>query len=150
MTKIRMSGPSARRRRTTKGNVLVESALIFLMFFSMLIGVFDFGQFLFIHQSLVERVRSAARWGAINNPTDSAAITNMVLYNQSATPPLGTSAYFSLTADNVFVTTPGSGSDNYRLNLQVSGYSYSIFSLNIAGSYVGPPITVSVPLGLFN
>jgi hypothetical protein len=54
--------PSARRRRTSKGNVLVESALIFLMFFSMLIGVFDFGQFLFIHQSLVERVRSAARW----------------------------------------------------------------------------------------
>jgi len=129
---------------------MVESALIFLMFFSLLIGVFDFGQFLFIHQSLVERVRSAARWGAINNPSDSAAITNMVLYNQAATPPAGTGAYFSLTAGNVFVTTPGSGSDNYRLTLQVSGYSYSIFSLNIAGSYVGPPITVSVPLGLFN
>src|SRR5204862_5588050 len=37
MKKIRMSGPAARRRRTSKGNVLVESALIFLMFFSMLI-----------------------------------------------------------------------------------------------------------------
>jgi Flp pilus assembly protein TadG len=150
MTKIRTSGLASRRRRTSKGNVLVESALIFLMFFSMLIGVFDFGQFLFIHQSLVERVRSAARWGAINNPSDSAAITNMVLYNQAATPPAGTSSYFSLTAGNVFVTSPGSGTDNYRLTLQVSGYSYSIFSLNIAGSYVGPAITVSVPLGLFN
>jgi Flp pilus assembly protein TadG len=150
MTTASTSGPATRRRKTSKGNVMVESALIFLMFFSMLIGVFDFGQFLFIHQSLVERVRSAARWGAINNPADSAAITNMVLYNQAATPPAGTAGYFSLNAGNVFVTTPGSGSDNYRLTLQVSGYSYSIFSLNIAGSYVGPPITVSVPLGLFN
>lgn len=150
MTKVSMSSRAARRRRTSKGNVMVESALIFLMFFSMLIGVFDFGQFLFIHQSLVERVRSAARWGAINNPADTAAITNMVLYNQAATPPVGTGGYFSLTAGNVLVTTPGSGSDNYRLTLQVSGYSYSIFSLNIAGSYVGPAITVSVPLGLFN
>lgn len=150
MTKFSRSGRTARRRRTSKGNVLVESALLFLIFFSMLIGVFDFGQFLFIHQSLVERVRSAARWGAINNPSDSAAITNMVLYNQAATPPAGTSPYFSLNAGNVFVTTLGSGTDNYRLTLQVSGYSYSIFSLNIAGSYVGPPITVSVPLGLFN
>jgi Flp pilus assembly protein TadG len=150
MTKIRMSGPAARRRRSSKGNVLVESALIFLMFFSMLIGVFDFGQFLFIHQSLVERVRSSARWGAINNPSDSAAITNMVLYNQAGTPPAGTAGYFSLNAGNVLVTTPGSGTDNYRLTLLISGYSYSIFSLNIAGSYVGPAITVSVPLGLFN
>jgi len=151
MTKIRMSGLASRpRRRTSGGNVLVESALIFLMFFSMLIGVFDFGQFLFIHQALVERVRSAARWGAINNPADAAAITNMVLYNQAAAPPEGTAAYFSLSALNVFVTTPGVGTDNYRLNLLVSGYSYSIFSLNIAGHYVGPPITVSVPLGLFN
>jgi len=150
MTKVRMSISVARRQRTSRGNVMVESALIFLMFFSLLIGVFDFGQFLFIHQSLVERVRSAARWGAINNPSDSAAITNMVLYNQAATPPTGTAGYFSLNAGNVFVTTPGVGTDNYRLNLLVSGYSYSIFSLNIAGSYVGPPITVSVPLGLFN
>jgi len=149
MTKIRKSGEASRRRKS-KGNVLVESALIFLMFFSMLIGVFDFGQFLFIHQSLVERVRSAARWGAINNPGDSAAITNMVLYNQAATPAAGTAGYFSLNAGNVLVTTPGSGTDNYRLTLLVSGYSYSIFSLNIAGSYVGPAITVSVPLGLFN
>ena len=150
MTQLKMGSSVARRRRTSKGNVMVESALIFLMFFSLLIGVFDFGQFLFIHQSLVERVRSAARWGAINNPSDSAAITNMVLYNQAATPAAGTGSYFALTAGNVFVTTPGSGSDNYRLNLQVSGYSYSIFSLNIAGSYIGPTITVSVPLGLFN
>lgn len=145
-----MGSIASRRRRTSKGSVFVESALIFIAFFSMLIGAFDCGQFLFIHQALVERVRYAARWGAINDPTDSASITNMVLYNQAATPPLGTASYFNLIGANVTVTNPGSGTDDYRLNLQISGYSYSVFSPYIAGRYPGPQITVSVPLGLYN
>ena len=81
------SNSASRRRRKNQGNVIIESALIFIVFFGMLIGAFDFGQFLFVHQALVERVRSAARWGAINDATDSAAITNMVLYNQAGAPP---------------------------------------------------------------
>ncbi len=145
-----MGGNTSRRRRTSKGSVLVETALIFLVFAGMLIGAFDFGQFLFVHQALVERARSAARWGAITDPTDSASITNMVLYNQATTPSAGTGSYFNLTAANVTVTNPGSGTDDYRLNLQVSGYSYTILSPYIAGSYTGPLISVSVPLGLYN
>ncbi len=145
-----MGGNTSRRRRRSKGSVLVETALIFLVFAGMLIGAFDFGQFLFVHQALVERARSAARWGAITDPTDSASITNMVLYNQETTPPPGTGSYFNLTAGNVTVTNPGSGTDDYRLNLQVSGYSYTILSPYIAGSYTGPLISVSVPLGLYN
>jgi hypothetical protein len=57
----------------------------------------------------------------------------MVLYNQSGNAASGNQRLLFAERGNVFVTTPGSGSDNYRLNLQVSGYSYSIFSLNIAG-----------------
>lgn len=143
-------GNTSRRRRTSKGSVLVETALIFLAFASMLIGACDFGQFLFIHQALVERARYSARWGAINDPTDSVSITNMVLYNQAASPPPGTASYFNLTAGNVTVTNPGLGTDDYRLNLQVSGYSYAVFSLFIAGTYTGPPIIVSIPLGLYD
>ena len=46
--------------------MFVEFALIFLIYFSLLLGTFDFGQFLFIHQALVERARWAARWGMIS------------------------------------------------------------------------------------
>jgi Flp pilus assembly protein TadG len=145
-----MAGSTSRRRRTSKGAVMLETALIFAVFAVMLIGTFDFGQFLFIHQALVERARYAARWGAINDPTDSTSITNMVLYNQSAAPPLGTSGYFNLAASNVVVSNPGSGTDNYRLNITISGYTYNILSPYIAGTYTGPTITVSVPLGLYN
>ncbi len=148
------------RRRTSKGNAMVETALIFIVFAAMLIGAFDFGQYLFIHQALIERARSAARWGAINDPTNHTSIANMVLYNQSSTPPSGTASYFNLTTGstdaqgnntgNVFVTNPDSGTDSYRLNVQISGYSYQMLSPYITGTYTGIPITVSVPLGQFN
>src|SRR5437879_2939538 len=49
-----------------RGNTLVESALDFGAFLFMLIGVFDFGQFLFVHQTLVERARNAVRYAAAN------------------------------------------------------------------------------------
>jgi len=136
-----------RRKKTSGGTVLVETALIFLVFLCLLLGAFDFGQFLFIHQALVERARYAVRLGAITDPTDTAAITNTVLYGQPTSTGGGT--YFNLTAANVFVTSPGSGTDDYRLNLKLSGYKYIILSPYIAGSYTGPQINVSVPLGIF-
>jgi hypothetical protein len=89
------------------------------------------------------------RWGSINGPTNTTAISNMVLYNQSATPPDGTPTYYGLSAGNLAISTAGSGTDDYRLTMRVSGYSYNVFSLNIVGSYIGPAITVSVPLGMF-
>lgn len=141
---------SLRRNATSKGSVLVETALVFLIFVTMLIGIFDFGQFLFVQQALVERARSAARWGAINNPTDATSIANMVLYNQSATPPDGTASLFGLTSSNISVTNPDSGTNNYRLSITISGYSYTVLSPYIGGSYTGPPVTVSVPLGVFD
>src|SRR2546425_8224678 len=90
----RTVGPqiSQRRRKSSGGNVIVETALIFIVFFLMIIGAFDFGQFLFVHQALVERVRSSARWGAINDPTDHSSVVNMVMYSQSAAPVNGTAS----------------------------------------------------------
>jgi Flp pilus assembly protein TadG len=130
--------------------VIVETSLIFIVFFGMLISAFDFAQSLFVQQALVERARYAARWGAINDPTDSASIINMVLYYQAATPASGTPSYFNLTSSNVTVTNPDSATDQYRLNVKISGYSYTLLSPYFPGSYTGSPITVSVPLGLYN
>jgi len=150
MRNIGSEEKTARRLWTSKGNVFVETALIFVVFATMLIGIFDFGQFLFIHQALVERARYAARWGAINDPTDSTSITNMILYYQAAAPSSGTPSYFGLTAANVLVTNPNSGTNDYRLNVTISGYSYTMISPYIGGTYTGAPITVSVPLGVFD
>jgi len=140
----------ASRRQTSKGATFVEMALIYLVFAIMLIGAFDFGQFLFVHQALVERARYAARWGAINDPTDTTSVSNMVRFFQSTDPGGGTPSYFNLTSGNVVVTNPGAGTDNYRLNIQISGYSFVSLSPYIGGNLTGLPVTVSVPLGLYN
>ena len=140
---------SQRRVRRSRGSSVVETALCGLIFFCMLLGAFDFGQFLFIHQALVVRARTAARWGAINDPTNSTGITNMVLYNKSSRPD-DASAYFNLSSSNVIVSNADSGTNDHRLNVQISGYTYKMFSPYIAGSYTGPLILVSVPLGPYN
>jgi Flp pilus assembly protein TadG len=137
------------RQKRQKGAAVVESAFIFLILFSMIIGIFDFGQFLFVHQALVERARGAARWGAIYSPSDSSAIRNKVLYNQ-ATQPVDATGYFGLTAGNVLVAESGVGTDHYRLTVQIVNFPYKVLSPVIGGSYTGPTIRVSVPMGLYN
>ena len=106
---------------------MVELSLIFVLFSTLLIGVMDFGQALFYQQGVVERVRVAARYGAIHDPTDATAITNVLLYNQSQTPTDGRRTFFNLNASMVSVSTPGAGTDNYRLTVTVSGYSFPMF-----------------------
>src|SRR5437870_2818707 len=94
---------SQHRQRRSKGAVFVEAGFVFIIFAFMLMGAFDFGQFLFIHQALVERSRSAARWGAVTNPTDTTAIQNMVIYNQTTVSVGVSSGIFGLTSSMVSV-----------------------------------------------
>ena len=140
--------PISRTRNSQKGSAIVESAFIFIVFTALLIGAFDFGQFLFIHQALVERARNAIRWGATKDAT-TTEIQNKVLYDQ-ATVPTTPDPYFGLTTSMVTVASTGSGTDNFRLTISIHDYPYTIVSPWIAGSYTGPNINVAVPLGLFN
>lgn len=144
---------NSKSRKRQRGSVFVETAFIFTTFAFMLIGAFDFGQFLFIHQALVERARSAARWGAVNDPTNHTSIQNMVLYNQSTAPgnwdehSNNQSGYFGLTSDMVQVSDPGSGTNDYRLVVFITNYPYTVLSPYIGGTHVGPNITLSYPIG---
>jgi hypothetical protein len=126
---------------------MLELALICLVFFSLLIGTFDFGQFLFIHQALVERARYAARWGMASTTATNAQIQNMVMYGQSTA---GTNAYFGLTIPMVTVTQSNANTANWIITVNISNYPYQMLSPYIAGTYHGPNINVVVPLGLYD
>ncbi len=165
-------------RTAKRGSVLVETSLIFIAFFALLIGIFDFGQFLFIHQALVERARWAARSGVAGTTCGGSCtdtqIINLVLYGSSTA---GTTSYFGMTAGtvsngactggNVCVqeyNSPASSSctssidvcDNYRTELRIYNYKYGMFTpgtflgAGLAGSYNGPNITVEVPRGRYD
>ena len=148
------------RRKRSRGNAIVESALAFIVFFTLLLGAFDFGQFLFVHQALTERARYAARWGAINDPSDTTSTMNMVLYS-SSTQPSGATGYFGLTScttggspatqtGGVCVNYYDSGTDNARVVVDIVNYQYTMLSPYIGGTYSGPSIEVTVPIGQLN
>ena len=141
---------SRRRQKNSRGAVIIETGLIFVVFTFMLMGAFDFAQFLFIHQALVDRVRTAARWGAVTDPTNTSAIQNMVLYNQTTVPVGVSSGIFGLTSDKVTVVTEASGTDDYRLVVVITNYTYEMISPIIGGTHTGANVMVSIPLGLTN
>jgi len=126
---------------------MLELSFIFLVFLCLLLGAFDFGQFLFIHQALVERARYAARWGMTNSAATTAEIQNMVVYGQSTA---GSNGYFGLTPSMVTVTFSNANTLNWRISVLVQNYPYKMLSPYIAGNYTGPNINVSVPLGLYD
>ena len=123
MLTVSETGPLAASARRRRGSAMVELCFCFLVFFCMMLGVFDFGQFLFVHQALVERARWALRYGVANHTanTDSTASTtedttcagdgsitalktciqNEMLYYSSTA---GTNGYFGLTSAMVTVT----------------------------------------------
>ncbi len=127
---------------SARGQSLVESALVALVFLVTLIGIFDLGQIFFIHQSFVERVRNAARYGVVNTFNETA-FKNMVLYNQTTVPEGQTSGMFGLTADQLTVTQYDTGTSAHRIVVAINSYPYRFFSPLIAGIFTGRPILVS-------
>ncbi len=138
-----------RRRKNQKGSAMVESAFIFTVLFIMLLGIFDLGRILFVHQALTDRVRAATRWGAANGASNTTGITNMVLYN-AATQPNGATGYFGLTSDKVTVTQSGSGTADNRLTVSITGYTYKTVTPFFTRTLTGPKIQVTQALGVFN
>ena len=138
-----------RRRKHQKGSAMVESAFIFTVLAVMLLGIFDLGRILFVHQALTDRVRSAARWGAANGAGNTTAITNMVLYN-ATTQPNGATGFFGLTSNKVTVTQAGAGTADNRLTVSITGYTYKTVTPFFTRTLTGPKIQVTQALGLFN
>jgi hypothetical protein len=116
-----------------RGQSIVESTLILLVFLVCLIGILDFGQVMFINQGWVERCRAGARWGAVN-PYDPAKIQNVVRFNQSTDPPNGTAPFVGLSAANVVVSHPNAGTEEERIVVAINNYRFYFFSPWIAGA----------------
>ena len=133
---------STNNRARKRGQAIVEGALVTLVLAAVLIGVFDLGLVLFIHQTFATRVRSAVRYGVVI-PYDETVIKNMVLYGQ---PTAGATGAFGLTAAMVSVVRTGVGTNDERIVVTISGYPYRFFSPWIGGAFNGRSIMASLPL----
>lgn len=137
--------------RRVQGQTLVEATLVLLVFFAMLLGVIDCGQILYAHQAMVDRVRSAVRWGTVH-PFDGTGeqVANLVLYDQPQEPGDGRTAFLGLTRANVQVRyqpPTADRPDDETLTVAVVNYESHFFSPWIAKTIVSPrPVLVSAPV----
>jgi Flp pilus assembly protein TadG len=132
------------RGRRCRGSTLVESAIVLMLFLVILIGVMDFGQVLFFHHFLNERVRSGARY-AIVHAYDPAAVKNVVAYNSPTVPP-GAVPLFGLSPAQVSVNRYDAGTANDRIEVSVNTFSMHFISPWLMRDFTPGPFRAVMPL----
>jgi Flp pilus assembly protein TadG len=123
-------------RQNQRGQAFVESGLTMLIFLPVLIGIMDFGQFLYLHLSLTERTRAAAHYGAITTYTDGSDIANVAIYNDpagaanGATPLLPNLQTADSTKDGyVTASLTSAGTDDARIRVTITNYPYNFLMM---------------------
>ena len=128
-------------QRKQSGQAILESALIMLVFLLIFIGILDFGQFLYFHQSLTERARAGARYSAAHpcaaDLTCPDAI-NVAIYNDPAGAASGASALLpnvnlpgarpDVNKATITATLSSPGTDDARVMVTISNYPYNFVS----------------------
>jgi hypothetical protein len=97
-----------KRARKQAGQSLVETSLILAAFMGLLLGMTGVGELLFVRQTLADRAREAARWGALN-PYDPAKIRDMVRFG-------------SIAASDIEVTNPGCPGIDCRVSVFIPAH----------------------------
>jgi hypothetical protein len=139
-----------------RGSVLIEASLIMLVALMVIVATFDFGQFLFFHQTLAERARLAARYGALNwdRGCDATCVKNMVVYRQPTVPANGVPAdnlvVPGLTTANVNVTIPNPTVQGWdaRVIVKIQNYRFKVFTpwLSSTGTMTARALTATSPI----
>jgi Flp pilus assembly protein TadG len=147
-------------RNNQTGQALVESAFVLMIFLVMFIGIVDFGQFLYFHQSLSERARAAARYAAVhgtNTTVDTTAISNYAVYNDPAGTANGATALLPCIASSctgndgtavqatVTATLSNARTDDARVIVSINDYPYNFFSPFMSKATWFRTVRASVP-----
>lgn len=135
-----------------RGQSLVEGTLVMLVFFALLLGVLDCGQILFAHQSLVERVRAAVRWGTLHSEDGPDRVVNFVLYGQPDAPAMTTLGFLGMTEDNVraeYRTPSPLRPDDNLLHVEIVNFKSNLFTPWFAAGLISPrPVSMTAPVVL--
>lgn len=102
------------------GQSLIESAFVLAAFMGLLVGIGGIGESLFVRQTLADRARVAARWGALNS-YDPAAIQRMVIFETDAPSP-NQAAFLGLTPADVQVSNPGCPGPGCRISVAIPSH----------------------------
>ena len=133
-------------KRSQKGAVFVETALVMLTFIIVMVGIADFATFLHLHQAITERTRNVARIAAIED-LSATKIQNLIAYGVETVPDdAKLPGYFGLKPSNIAVSVQDRGLSSQRLIVTVSGLSFPLVSPLLSGRGRNMPIRMSLPL----
>ena len=149
----------ADHRKNERGATIAEFAVVALLFFTMLIGIIEFGRLLYTHNALTDATRAGARFGALHHgatAADQTAVKNYVVYGPNGTydakgnptsPPL----IANLTTDMVIVDFEGVDADGdpatvgntaYGTNLGSCTVSIENYQFNLSIPVIGRTLTL--------
>lgn len=68
-------------KRSERGAAVAEFAVACLFFFTVLIGIIEFGRLLYTHNALTDAARRGARYATLHTE-DAACVRNIVIYGE--------------------------------------------------------------------
>jgi hypothetical protein len=110
-------------KKSERGAAVAEFAVACLFFFTMLIGIIEFGRLLYTHNALTDAARRGARYASLH-AENVACVQNIVIYGEkhvdsSCAPNAGASPLVNgITSATINVTYVGADLDNYRHRLR--------------------------------
>lgn len=132
-------------RANQRGQSAIEGVLVLTALLAIVIAILDFGQVMFLHQTLTERARAAARYAGLH-PDQTDQARNLVLYGSTTAPGGAPTGFWGLTTSQVNVARVNRDSNEDSMVVTISGYQFKFFSLWISGSHRGKPIVASSPV----
>jgi Flp pilus assembly protein TadG len=105
------------RRRSGRGQALVEFALVIPIFLLLIFGLVDLGRAVFANNSLAEAARDGARYGSVQarsyNDATRALVAEWTLDRLEAVP--GARVTVTCVPDNVAASGCSGGGDDYLI-----------------------------------
>lgn len=148
-----------KNRRNERGTTVAEFAVVALLFFTVIIGIIEFGRLLYTHNALTDATRRGARYASIHHgasDADKLAVKNYVVYGDNATydakgNPTSPPVINGLTTDMISVDFVGADADGnpatpgttaYGTNLGSATVSIQDYQFNLSIPVVGRTLTL--------
>ena len=135
-----MPTPQSHRRRRQRGATAVEASLTLTLFLLTIFTLFDLGYVMYVHQTLAERARAAARYGSLH-PSDTTGMKNIAIYYETTGSGAGV---LGLTTSNVTAVRSGAGTTADRVTVTIANYPF--MAVWPGRSQTGLPIVVTMPV----
>ncbi|MCM2342919.1 TadE family protein [Rhodoferax sp.] len=129
-------------QRWQRGATIVEFALVALLFFTLLIGIMEFGRWLFTLNAANEATRLGARLAVVCSISDAPDIKAR-MHQIASGIPVG-----NMVID--YVPTACDASNCETVNVRLSGATFSPLIPLMGGNYPIPKFATSLPRELMN